>query len=302
MNGKNFSFGNTATKALESDLVIFQHIPKTAGTTLRYIIQYQFSPSAICELYGSAGSHAERINKLKNLSKSERENLKIINTHLGFGLHEFITQPYTYITFLREPVDRVISMYYYYQKTQNPLFQNLSLLEFVRSYGAVQNGVTKNLSGVTLKRQLLPPEEKDSVPFSEHNLAIAKQNLTNYFKFIGICESFDESLILLQRILGWKIPLHDKSNVSKRARNIPQETLSLIEELNALDIQLYEYAREIFTEQIARQDSSFAREVAEFKAANQSTMNKLYFKVKTGYNRGVHRIYKELTSFNSATT
>lgn len=296
MNGKTFALGNTAKKASEPEIVIFQHIPKTAGTTLRYIIQYQFLPSAICELYGSAGSHVERINKLKNLSKSERENLKIINTHLGFGLHEFITPPYTYITFLREPVDRVISMYYYYQKTKNPLFQHLSLLEFVRSYSAVQNGVTKNLSGVTLKRQLLPLEEKDSVPFSEENLAIAKQNLKTHFKFVGICESFDESLILLHRMLGWKIPLHDKSNVSKRARNIPQETLSSIEELNRLDIQLYQYAKEIFADQIASQDSSFEGEVADFKAANKSTMSKLYFKFKTGYNRGVHRIYKELVS------
>ncbi|MGV2829134.1 sulfotransferase family 2 domain-containing protein [Myxosarcina sp. GI1(2024)] len=298
MNGKIFSLGNTDNRASATEVIIFQHIPKTAGTTLRYIIQYQFPPSAICELYGSSGSHLERVNKLKNLSEFDREKLEIINTHLGFGIHQFLSQPYTYITFLREPVERVISMYYYYQKTKNPLFQHLSLSEFVSTYGAVQNGMTKNLSGVTLKRQLLPSEDKDSVPFSEANLEIAKQNLRTNFKFIGICEQFDESSILLQRILGWKIPLYDKSNVSKRAKNIARETLNLIEKSNQLDIQLYEYARAIFQEQIARQDSSFKHEVELFKTANQSTMNKLYFKVKTGYNRGLHRIYKELASFS----
>ncbi|WP_036478991.1 sulfotransferase family 2 domain-containing protein [Myxosarcina sp. GI1] len=286
--------GNTFSNTSDNEVIIFQHIPKTAGTTLRYIIQYQYSPGAICELYGDAGSHAERIDKLKNLSKSEREKIKIINTHLGFGLHEFLSQPYTYITFLRDPVDRVISMYYYYQKTNNPLFQNLSLQEFVESYPAVQNGMTKNFSGVTLKRQLLPPEKKDTVPFSEENLAIAKQNLQNQFKFIGILERFDESAILLKRILGWKIPLHDRSNVSQRANNIPQETMATIERLNKLDIELYEYAKLVFEETIARQDSSFQQEVTQFKTANNSAFDKLYFKLKTSYNRGVHRIYKEL--------
>lgn len=198
MNGNKF----INNKASENEVIIFQHIPKTAGTTLRYIIQYQFAPGAICELYGDAGSHSERVNKLKNLTKTERKKIEIINTHLGFGIHEYLSQPYTYITFLRDPVDRVISMYYYYQKTKNPLFQHLSLKEFVESYPAVQNGMTKNFSGVTLKRQLLPEEAKDKVPFTAENLELAKHNLQTQFKFVGISERFDESLILLQRILG----------------------------------------------------------------------------------------------------
>ncbi len=296
MNSKIFSLSNIDNKASEKEVIIFQHIPKTAGTTLRYIIQYQFPPSSICELYGSSGPHVERINKLKNLSESQRKKIKIINTHLGFGLHKFMSQPYTYITFLREPIERVISMYYYYQKTKNPIFQHLSLQEFVQTYGAVQNGMTKNLSGVTLKRQLLQPKDKDKVPFSEENLDIAKKNLQTHFKLVGISEKFDESLMLLKRILGWKIPLHDKSNVSKRARDIPQETLSLIEKLNQFDLQLYEYAKLVFEELINQQDNSFKKEVEEFKQANKSSMSKLYFKVKTGYNRGFHRIYKELVN------
>jgi hypothetical protein len=38
---------NVVEEKTEQRVVIFLHIPKTAGTTLRYIIQYQSNPNAI---------------------------------------------------------------------------------------------------------------------------------------------------------------------------------------------------------------------------------------------------------------
>lgn len=279
---------------MEEPVIIFQHIPKTAGTTLRYIIQYQFPPSAICELYGSSGPHAQRIAKLKNLSESQRKKIKIINTHLGFGLHNFLQQPYTYITFLREPVSRAISMYYYYQKTKNPRFLNLSLKEFIQTYGGVQNGMTKNLAGIVLQSQLSNNNKSQELCCNRESLEIAQRNIQEHFKFIGISERFDESLLLLRQILGWKIPLFDKSNISKKPQNIEQDTLRLIENFNELDLELYEYAKAIFEEIIERQGSSFNQELEEFQQANESVPNKLYYRVNTIYNRAANRIYKEL--------
>ena len=231
---------------MKESVIIFQHIPKTAGTTFRYIIQYQFPPSAICELYGSSGPHAQRIDNLQNLSESQRKKIKIINTHLGFGLHDFLQQPYTYITFLREPVSRAISMYYYYQKTKNPRFLNLSLKEFVQTYGGVQNGMTKNLAGIVLRSQLSDNKKSHEFYCNRESLEIAKRNLQEHFKFIGISEKFDKSLILLRKMLGWKIPLYDKSNISRKPKDIERDTLKLVENLNELDLQLYEYAKAIF--------------------------------------------------------
>lgn len=279
---------------MEEPVIIFQHIPKTAGTTLRYIIQYQFPPNAICELYGSAGTPAQRIEKLQNLSESQRKKIKIINTHIGFGLHNYLQQPSTYITFLREPVSRVISMYYYYRKTENPLYTDLSLKEFVQTYPGVQNGMTKNLSGIVLQSQLFHGEPSQKFDCDEVSLEIARQNLQERFKFIGISERFDESLLLLRKTLGWKIPLFDKSNTSKKPNRLDRDILRLIENYNELDLQLYEFANKMFAEAIENQDLSFAREVKEFQQANNSRTSKLYYRVNTFYNRAVNRIYKEL--------
>ncbi len=280
---------------MEEPVIIFQHIPKTAGTTLRYIIQYQFPASAICELYGSSGSPAQRIDKLQNLSESSRKKIKIINTHVGFGLHNYLHQPHTYITFLREPVSRAISMYYYYQKTKNPLFINLSLKEFVQTYPGVQNGMTKNLAGIVLQSQL-SNSNNQKFDCDRKSLEIAQRNIQEHFKFVGISERFDESLLLLRKILGWKIPLFDKSNISQKPKDIDRDTLELIKNLNQFDLQLYKYAEKIFEDLIQKQESSFNREVAEFQQANKSRINKLYYQANTIYNRAVNRIYKELVN------
>ena len=279
---------------MEKPLIIFQHIPKTAGTTLRYIIQYQFPPSAICELYGSSGSPAQRIEKLQHLLKSRSGKIKIVNTHVGFGLHNYVQQPCSYITFLREPVKRTVSMYYYFQKTKDPQFAHLSLEEFVRTYPGVQNGMTKNLAGIVLQSQLRDEDRNLKLVCDRHSLETACQNMQQHFKFVGISERFDESLLLLRNILGWKIPLFDRSNTSRKPDRIDSKILKLIEKHNEFDLQLYESATASFEALVASQEIAFERQVAEFQQANQSLTQKLYYRVNTFYNRAVNRIYKEL--------
>lgn len=293
--GKNFS---------EEQVIVFLHIPKTAGTTFRYIIQYQYKPTAIYELYNHSLTHSQRLDKLLNLSETRKQQIKIVNSHFGFGLHEFLHRPYTYITFLRAPIDRVVSMYYYLQRTNNiqtnPLPPDLSLKDFVQTYQRIQNGMTKYLSGVILKDQLAdqsPKSTANSQCATKADLELAKKNLKEHFKVIGLAERFDESLILFQKTLGWKIPLYDKNNVSKSrpsTRNVSKDTLRLIEKSNEFDIQLYEYAKEVFEEYINQQGASFEREVEKFKEANKSSKVKLYFRLRTFYNRVVHRTYQEL--------
>ncbi len=293
----------------EEQVIFFMHIPKTAGTTFRYIIQYQYKPNAIYELYDHSLTHSQRLDKLLNLSEARKQQIKIVNAHFGFGLHEFLHRPYTYITFLRNPIDRVVSMYYYLHSTRNiqtnPLPSDLSLKDFVQTYQRIQNGMTKYLSGVILKDQLAdqsPNSTTNSQCATETDLELAKKNLKEHFKVIGLAERFDESLFLFNKTLGWKIPLYDKNNVSKNRpskKTVSNDTLSLIEKENEFDIQLYEYAKEVFEELINQQSTSFEREVEEFKEANESSKVKFYFRLRTFYNRVAHRTYKELVKYST---
>jgi hypothetical protein len=115
------------------------------------------------------------------------------------------------------------------------------------------------------------PSNFESCP--DEMLGIAKRNLAECFAVVGITEEFDRSLILMKRILGWRNPFYVSQNVSRRRprkEGLPVETLRVIQAYNALDIELYRYARELFREQIRLQGNSFEIETQMFRKLNAS--------------------------------
>jgi len=252
--------------ARSQPLIIFLHLPKTAGTTLARIIDRQYDSIAILSLYGSMLGE-----ELATIPQNQMDRLRIVTGHLYFGAHAFSSRPGTYVTMLREPIDRVISHYYFVRhEPSNYLYdlaRKMSLKEFVESCGKQEpnNDQTRLLAG-----------RGHTVRFgicSDEMLDIAKRNLTEHFAVVGISEEFDRSLILMKRILGWRNPFYSKQNVGQhrpRKEDIPLETLRVIETHNTLDIELYRYAKELFQEEIRVQGESFDLETQRFRKLNAS--------------------------------
>ncbi len=294
---------NLSQNQEEDSLVIFMHIPKTAGTSLRHIVQSQFQPHNVFEFYNLKTlppKVRKGIEKYQNLSEAQKKSIRFVSGHVGFGLHEFLSRPCTYITVLRDPVERVISYYYFLVRNQNEIVKDKTLPEFIKTFGGVHNSMTCYLSGLTLQAQLQGCDAKlKSQQFDPETLAKAKLNLTNHFKVVGFVDRFDETCILLKQILGWNIPsLYVRKNVAKHSnvsREIPPETLSLIHQFNELDISLYSYAREMFEEMIQQQGATFKEDLDNFKLAQRSSDNKLYFKIHSSYKRMAYKVYEKLS-------
>jgi Galactose-3-O-sulfotransferase len=287
----------------EDSIVIFTHIPKTAGTSLRHIIQSQFQPQQVFEFYHlktQPPKVRKGIEKYNNLTANQKKAIKFVSGHVGFGLHEFLPRPCTYITVLRDPVERVVSYYYFLLRNQNNLVKDKSLEEFIQTFEGVHNSMTCYLSGLTLKAQLQDPSiELKSQQFAQETLEIAKANIKQHFQVVGLVERFDETCILLRKILGWNLAsFYVKKNVAKHGNlieNLPQDTLNLIQKFNELDIQLYAYAQEIFAEMINQYGTNFAEDLEQFKLANLLGANQLSFKVNSAYKRLVYRVHAKLT-------
>ncbi len=92
------------------------------------------------------------------------------------------------------------------------------------------------------------------------------------FGFVGLTERFDESIVMMKHFLGWR---KLRYFVRKQTRDRPSmdkvdpASLQLIRECNKFDLELYEFAQELFQRQIdelqARAGISIAQEYDDFK-------------------------------------
>lgn len=256
--------------------LIFLHMYKTAGTTMNEIIRRHLPQDAVFYFpEGSPQVIQEHTNLLKGLPQEDRLRIRCIWGAPFFGLDKYLPQPSTYVTLLRDPVERVISEYYHQEIFRGPdgselPSQNVSLEDYVRNGMMLAwNGQVRYLKGA--------PEGSwpnyGPVSVSHDDLEIAKANLREHF-IIGLTERFDESLILLKRAFGWRTIdiVYRKQRVGRKRPpkdEISNETVKLIEAHNQLDIQLYEFAKQMFEERISQQDSSFKREVQILRLLNK---------------------------------
>lgn len=89
---------------------VFLHIPKTAGTSLRRMMDRAFWGQPIMNV-PSGGPRRERIDRM---SQSDFDRYSVYRGHFPPEFADRVRNPFVF-TFLREPQDRLISHYYHYR-------------------------------------------------------------------------------------------------------------------------------------------------------------------------------------------
>ncbi|MGN4501030.1 sulfotransferase family 2 domain-containing protein [Bacillus cereus group sp. MYBK30-2] len=240
-------------KDCNSLLKIHLHMPKTAGTTLKVLMRKNYPPEKIIDLYDSFRSHEEVVKKLNSLPLEETE---WINCHLSFGIHEHLSRPATYVTILRDPIERIISDYFFI--LNNPghgLHKEVSrmdLLDF-QSQAIHTNKQCKVILGLPLAESV-----------NRNDVKKAQKILEDYFCFVGITELFTESAFLMKELFNWpRIKISNRNVTINRpkATEISDEVIQKIRENNKVDIALYEHARQEVEEKIAGLDPTSKRQL-----------------------------------------
>lgn len=259
--------------------LFFLHLPKTAGTTLNSIFEANFGPEAIISAYDEAGLAA-----VENLDADALARLKLIQGHIFIrDFSQLLHGPvgFRVLTFLRDPVERLVSEYHFLktwpeQHLYRPLNDNnVSLREYVTSDEPLYRWRGKNLMTHLLAGIGGGPEEK---------LERAKRHLAGGFVFFGLCERFDESLLMLQQHAGLKNLLYERRNVQKsrpKADDLDAETLDIIREHNQLDLALYAFAQAEFERRVADHGPGFVRQFKAFQRL-QRAYQKIADKMREG--------------------
>jgi hypothetical protein len=253
---------------MDNATLIFMHIPKTAGGTLRHMLLRMMGEEHTFPIYGE--QRAKTIELFKQLPDQQKRQLRFISGHIPFGIHDYVPQRCTYLTFLRNPVDRIISLYYYIRRaTDHPLHerieaQNLSLAAFIELEDVEEemNAQVKYLCGI-------PYFYEGSA--TDNLLEIAQRNLQTHF-VTGIAEEFDTSLAMMQRRFGWPQPYYRSVHVNPQRQlydAIPDSVIQMIRERNQLDEALYNAAKIDFDETV-RDCGGLAADVLKIRIASFS--------------------------------
>jgi hypothetical protein len=236
--------------------LVFVHVPKAAGSTFFEVVKRQYPKGSLFHIDGE--QIIDDIEHLRTMSQDERLKMRCLFGHMPIGLHEHLAYPADYISMMRDPVDRVISLYYYAKQSPDNYMhdtvvsQNLTLEQFVTSgiSAEMNNGQVRVLCGI---------KEVDTVygdePVTEEHFLAAKRNLDELFLAVGLTERFDESLVLFSKLLGWRWLFYNNVNVthSRAAKSdLPQSTIDLIRQYNQYDVALYEYATQLFEEKLRK--------------------------------------------------
>ena len=204
-------------------MIIFSHIPKTGGTTLKYILRNNYGWKHIDALKTKRSPYTEK--DLLFANKIFRDPQAITGHNVVDPLSNFARPNDQLITILREPVSRCASHYQY-----NEMWRNLSITfeEWIR------NSINQNLSVKIIA--------------GSEDVEKAKRLLREGYTFTGITEHFIDSVKLLRVLLGRPMDLDYRRLITARNNEIKQRllgddaSLKSLKKYNARDAELYDYA------------------------------------------------------------
>lgn len=236
------------TRALDGPTLIFVHLPKTGGTTFKSILRRVYGQNRLFET--TPGQVPESIDRFARASEEERAAYRVVTGHIPFGMETLVPRPAATITLLRDPVERLISNYYYVRNAPDhpahaqTVAEDVTLEDFVRARH--DNPMTRwYLSTDPHKRALIPPDE----PVTRRHLDMAIRNIRERCAIVGVTERFDEWVALVAARFGWPFTVYARANVTRKrplATELPANVRDLLESRTGIDRDLYAEAKAAF--------------------------------------------------------
>lgn len=232
-----------------ANILISLHLPKTGGSTFSRLLKssagrlwfkdYTDRPSQ--EQYterkiGNLWEDCQRYDEVFQAARNYPEKVVVIHGHFYATKYNHVFPDAMKAVWLRDPVERVVSQYYFWQRKpdmnnqfcRQMLEQELDLLQFAA------------LPGVS---------DLQSRYLAAHSI--------DEFTFVGLTEQYDDGLQVFCNMFDIVMPAKLKTrNVNEQRQGshykLASEQRRVLEELNANDLAVYDQAQARF-ESLSRQ-------------------------------------------------
>jgi hypothetical protein len=232
-------------------LLVFDHIPKTAGTTFRRSYLTVAFPRDQRWILSGGDQNAEDRERFLNLPKERRRRFRIVAGHDAEALRSRLPHA-RFLTVIRDPVDRAISSYLHaqYHPGNEALWpdvaeRQMGLQEYVLKYEP-PNMQSSRLLG--------------EGRFDERQI---RRRLDERYALVGYTEAFDQFVFLLHVLEGFPLCLYNNRLVRRERETFSPspEEVAFVRDLNAQDVLLHHVVR-----------SEFERRLDEFPSITRTRL------------------------------
>jgi hypothetical protein len=212
------------------------HIPKTAGTSFRNTLRKVYGAKHVARIDIEHKTQI-RVNEKLFTGKALNRNFLVVHGH--FRPVEFrkwfeVDPEVKVITWVRDPVQRVISNYFY-------------LSDMLAKYLDEGNRGLNILS--KMQRSLV---EYAAAPVNRNRMArFLKGMLLEDLDFVGVVEHYEEDIKALAETLGWVNPPVFHHNTGALPKVVDPEVVQKILRFNQKDVELYNRALELRSRRVA---------------------------------------------------
>ena len=258
---------------MKNKLCVFVHLPKTSGETIKRSVECALPGSAMIrtsfeyfepyfdirtgntEFYQGAEHFHHYLN---DLSTSQKKQVKILAGHNSYyGIHAWFLQQARYVTFLREPLSRTVSLFNFermawdlYSSKSAPLNPlEINFLKRMQTHFLIDHQIPTFEQWLTERYDATFPFYFSMTRYLKYlgfPLFAGHAGLLQPFHFIGIAETHEEDALYVYRQLKIKAADADRNASTSFVclSNLASPVMDLLIEKNADDLVLYQLAVE----------------------------------------------------------
>lgn len=236
---------------MTTPILLHLHIPKTGGSSLTTLLEQEYGDG-----YCRVPNWRQSTPSVWQAEWGEAETLRrmaCISGHYYFGFwralnaelsDEMCIERPVFLTFVREPVDRLLSLYHYWRENENRYQAQLlamSFEEFALSDGSPSGEAWEFLDNDMVRRIAGVEGVGHTVVEADYRRALEHLRC---FPGVGVTERFDETVARWAERFSWSSTAYEHRLTQPerlRREELPAALIAEIESRQRYDSALYEY-------------------------------------------------------------